>query len=97
MRLEVCELSFLLLPHRCRSYPEVLLSQYVRRSGEPTGEIFFFEYGVVVFWDLSVQQETSILRVRGAASRAVRRLRVLLSGHAGGALLGPACAPVALG
>lgn len=34
----------------------------MRRSGEVTGEIFFFEFGVACFWDLSPGQELKILR-----------------------------------
>ena len=51
------------LAHRCQTYPEVLHSRYVLRSGVSTGDIMFFEYGVVVFWDLSNAQENSILQV----------------------------------
>ncbi|GAB4817742.1 hypothetical protein N2152v2_004788 [Parachlorella kessleri] len=48
--------------YRCQTYPEVLHSRYVLRSGVSTGDIMFFEYGVVVFWDPSNAQENSILQ-----------------------------------
>lgn len=54
------------LPHppgSCKSYPEVLHSRYVQRTGEVCGEIFLFEFGAAVLWDLSPQQERSILQV----------------------------------
>lgn len=33
------------LPSRCTQFPEALYSRYTRRSGQVTGEIFFFEFG----------------------------------------------------
>jgi len=32
-------------PRRCTQFPEALYSRYMRRSGQVTGEIFFFEFG----------------------------------------------------
>eukprot|EP00887_Chlorella_sp_A99_P005589 scaffold1.g5589.t1 len=47
--------------YQCKQYPEVLWSRYIRRDGLALGSIMLFEYGVVVFWDLSPKQERSIL------------------------------------
>lgn len=48
--------------YMCTQFPEALYSRYMRRSGQVTGEIFFFEFGVACFWDLSPTQELKILR-----------------------------------
>lgn len=48
--------------YRCSDFPEVLYSRYVRRSGETSGDIFTFEFGTVVFWDLSGPQEQKFLK-----------------------------------
>ncbi|KAL4421985.1 hypothetical protein ABPG77_011008 [Micractinium sp. CCAP 211/92] len=48
--------------YRCDDFPEVLYSRYVRRTGETSGDIFTFEFGTVVFWDLSGPQEQKFLQ-----------------------------------
>lgn len=50
------------LGYRCKEYPEVVHCRLVRGAGESTGEIFLFEYGVAVFWDLTALQEESVLQ-----------------------------------
>lgn len=48
--------------YRCDAFPEVLYSRYMRRvTGQIQGDILLFEYGVVVFWDLTPKQERSFL------------------------------------
>lgn len=48
--------------YRCTDFPEVLYSRYVRRTGVASGDIFTFEFGTVVFWDLSGPQEQKFLK-----------------------------------
>ncbi|PSC76072.1 Sporulation RMD1 [Micractinium conductrix] len=48
--------------YSCTEHPEVLHSRYQRSTGAPGGDIFFFDFGTVVFWDLSARQAASILR-----------------------------------
>lgn len=48
--------------YRCEDYPEVLHSRYVNRNGVAAGDIFLFDFGTVVFWDLSGAQEQKILK-----------------------------------
>ena len=42
-------------------YPDVLYGQYSSVTEEPRGDIFYFDYGCIAFWGLTVKQ------VRGSA------------------------------
>ena len=56
-------------------YPEVLYCRYDRQAGPVgggAGDIFFFEYGAVVFWDLTAAQEQGITKVRSPSERMLR-------------------------
>lgn len=47
------------------SFPDVLYGRYesIRSNGEPTcGDIFYFDYGVVVFWNLMPEDERDVLK-----------------------------------
>ena len=37
-------------------YPDVLYGQYSAYGQEPTGDIFYFDYGCVAFWGLTQKQ-----------------------------------------
>ncbi|BDA47956.1 Required for meiotic nuclear division protein 1 homolog [Coccomyxa sp. Obi] len=44
-------------------YPDVLYGQYSSlESGQPTGDIFYFDYGCVSFWNLTPKQEQDVLK-----------------------------------
>ncbi|KAK9796644.1 hypothetical protein WJX73_007435 [Symbiochloris irregularis] len=43
-------------------YPDVLYGQYSSHAEEPRGDIYYFDYGCVAFWGLTVQQEQEVLR-----------------------------------
>ena len=42
-------------------YPDVLYGQYSSlESGQPTGDIFYFDYGCVSFWNLTPKQVSPV-------------------------------------
>lgn len=48
------------------SYPDAFYLEYVPASNDQTGgDVFFLDYGVIVCWGLTKQQETSIARTVG--------------------------------
>jgi uncharacterized Rmd1/YagE family protein len=50
-------------PHVTRRYEEALAGHVVdvRGSGRPTGDAFYFEYGVAVFWGLTREMEDDLV------------------------------------
>jgi len=45
-----------------QEHPDVLYGRYTEPGGVPLGDIFYFDYGCVVFWGLTQEQEQDILR-----------------------------------
>lgn len=55
-------------------YPDVLYGQYSSAHEEPRGDVFYFDYGCVAFWGLTVKQVSvscpAVHAIRGALSVA---------------------------
>ncbi|KAK9839104.1 hypothetical protein WJX74_009646 [Apatococcus lobatus] len=45
-----------------QAYPDVLYGQFQQPGSEAMGDIFYFDYGCVVFWGLDQKQEQQVLR-----------------------------------
>ncbi|KAG2432440.1 hypothetical protein HXX76_008786 [Chlamydomonas incerta] len=57
-------------PGTVRSFPDVFYLEYIKGGeGQPGGDVFFFDYGVVATWGMTKTQEMTI--VRGIATQCM--------------------------
>ncbi|KAG2435195.1 hypothetical protein HXX76_007278 [Chlamydomonas incerta] len=57
-------------PGTVRSFPDVFYVEYIKGAeGQPGGDVFFFDYGVVATWGMTKAQEMTI--VRGIATQCM--------------------------